>query len=315
MDRTPGALTMPPMSETRGMGMRVPTMRLVGAVALALAACTPASKGARPAPEAVASEPPAAAPLDPPMKAVTFTRRVPAPGSKAKQKRELGFQLSRVGNVMRHTAHDVIEYEVKQADASRVTQAGLVVKELFEANQQGDDPEEKTVNPLSGKRFVLTRNADGRMSALDAAGAALSDQAKASLEEHYGGLFEADKFGAFLPTRPIIIGEKVEPTRGALLEMMQIDDDDRDTSIDDVDFTLAGAENGQAKFEVGMTMTWAMGDELRMRAKLVGSVSVETATARLRTVRLTGPVVVLDAKGTEVGGGQFRAEVDVSSHS
>lgn len=302
------------MSEARRMSVRVPAVWLLGAGALAWAACTPASKGPRPAPEAVASATATtAAPPDPSAKAVTFTRRVPAPGSKAKQTRDLGFQLSRAGNAMRHTAHDVIEYEVKRADALRITQAGLVVDELYEANQQGDDAEEKTVNPLSGKRFVVTRKADGRLSAHDPAGEALSDDAQASLEERYGGLFDADKIGAFLPARPIAFGEKLTPTRAALLEMMQIDEDDRDTSIDDVDFTLTSAENDQARFNVGMTMTWTMGGELRMRAKLAGSASLDTATSRLRALRLAGPVVVLDGKGAQVGTGQFRAEVDVSA--
>lgn len=286
---------------------------VVVAVAVALAACKPA-KVSRQAPEAPSASSAFAAVPPHPAKTVTLTRRTPAPGSKARRKRDLGFQLSRGGDVMRHTAHDVVKYEVKQSDASRIIQAGLDIEELYEANQQGDDAEEKTVNPLAGRRFTVARAADGRLSALDSAGAEASDEQIALLEQHCGELFKVDAIGAFVPARPLAIGENLKPTRVALLEMMQIDDDD-DTVIDGVAFTLANSKKDEAEFDVGMTMTWAMGGGFRMRARLAGVVSLETATARLRALELAGPVVVLDVKGAEVGSGQFKAHVEVSAET
>jgi hypothetical protein len=286
---------------------RVPILLAAGA--LALTACKPSSKTS--IPEAASAGPQTVAPTAGSSTAVTLTRRVPAAGSKAKQKRDVGLQLTSGGEVMRHSSHDIVTYEVKQVDSNRVTQAKIDVEDLYEANQQGDEAEAKAINPLSGKGFVVTRKSDGRLFALDSTGATASDEQLGLIEQQYGKLFEKDEIGAFVPARPMTVGEKLKPTRAALLEMMQIADDDADTSIEDVDFTLANAETDRAKFDVAMTMTWAMGGGFRLRARLLGKVSLDTSTARLRTLELAGPVVVLDVKGAETGSGGFKAHVEV----
>lgn len=283
------------------------------AFALLLLACRRPPRASQQAPEGSLASASAGTSADP-SKSVTFTRRVPLPGFKAKRNRDLGFQLSREGVAIRHTAHEAFRYDVKKADESRITQAGLDVEDLYESNQQAEEAEDKAINPLSGQRFVVTRQADGKLSAQNAAGAPASEEQASLIEQYFGDLFEADKVSAFLPKGSISVGEKLKPTRAALLELLQLEDD-VDTTIDGVDFTLASTDRDQATFALGMTMTWSMGAGFRLRARLSGTVSLETKAAQVKAVELAGPVVVLDPKGEELGTGQFRSKLEVSLES
>jgi len=280
----------------------------LGAGALALFACKPASntspQGLRPIPGDDDAGPIASS-------AVRFTRRVPGAGLKAHRNRDLQLQLAMGTEVMRHTEHEALRYEVKESNESRIAKAGLDIQDLYDADQQGEEPEEKKINPLSGSSFLVTDKADGHLSAVDAAGKPVSEEQLSLLGENYGELFETDQVAASLPKDAVSIGGQFTPSRAALVQMLRITDDD-DTTLEGVELILRRVEDNEAHFDVRMTMTWKMAGDYRLRARLSGTLSLQTATGWLTTLGLAGPVLVLDPKGDEMGKGTFSTRAQVS---
>src|SRR5262245_13219113 len=119
------------------------------------------------APAAVAA-PSATAPAAP--SEITFVKSVPKAGAKITSESDTTVKFTFQGKVFRSTERNSTTAEVQASDEFRVTKAALDVKELFSTEQEGTGTEKKSVSPLAGSRFIVTRADDGKLSALDSTG-------------------------------------------------------------------------------------------------------------------------------------------------
>jgi len=235
---------------------------------------------------------------------VTFVKAVPKAGTKVSAKNSSKVKFTFQGQVIRSTEETSIEVEVQSADEFRVTKAAIDVKELYSTNQQGTGNETKSVNPLAGSRFVVTRGDDGKLSALDGAGSKVAAAQQKQLEQHFANIFERDKTREFLPNRPVKIGEKLIPSSDAVLGLLGQKDDGKST-VDGVEFILRTSTPDKATFAVNLTFTQKIEGGIRLRAKLDGTIDVRPKDSEVVNVSLKGPLALLDAQGNEKGTGDF----------
>lgn len=235
---------------------------------------------------------------------VTFVKSVPKAGTKLTATNKMTMKFTFGGKTFRETEEQSTTVEVEASDEFRVTKAALDVKELYSTKQEGTGDEKKSVNPLAGSRFVVTRSDDGKLSALDSSGAKVSGPNMKEIQNHYADVFEKDKASEFLPNRALKVGEKLVPSSDSVLDMIGIKDDGK-TTVDGVEFILKSATPDQAEWAVNFTFTQKIDGGLRLRAKLEGTIGVNPKGSRITTVSLKGPLTILDGKGDEKGTGDL----------
>jgi hypothetical protein len=234
---------------------------------------------------------------------VTFVKGVPKAGTKLDQETRTNVKFTFQGKVFRSTEDQKIQVEVQAADDFRVTKAAIDVKELFSTTQEGTGSEKKSVSPLAGSRFVVTRNDDGKLSALDSGGSKVVGGQRTELEKKFATVFERDKTREFLPNRPVKVGEKFIPSSDAVLSMLGQKDDGKST-VDGVEFILSSATADKASFNVSLTFTQKLDGGVRLRAKLEGTIDVRPKDSEVTNVSLKGPLTILDAQGNDKGSGE-----------
>jgi hypothetical protein len=235
---------------------------------------------------------------------VAFVKSVPKVGTKAKVETSSSVKFTFEGKVLRSTEDSSVGVEVQGSDDFRVTKAALDVKELFTTEQQGTGAEKKSVSPLAGSRFIVTRADDGKLSALDGSGTKVKGAQMSEIEKHYKNVFERDKTREFLPNRPVKIGEKLVPSADAVLGLLGQKDDGK-SSVDGVEFILRSGGPGKATFAVSFTFTQKLGGNMRLRAKLEGDLDVRPEDSTLLSLSLRGPLTLIDAQGNEKGSGEL----------
>ena len=266
----------------------------------ALLACKALKKDSeKTAPAASASPAAPAAPTD-----VAFTAVVPKNGTKIASSHQTNSKFTMDGKVYRNNSATSVTFDVQSSDEFRVTKGALDVKELYTITQEGAASEKKTVNPLAGSRYVVSRGDDGTLSALDSNGSKISSSQLKLIKEEFGSSFEKDQTGAFLPDRPVKIGEKLNPASDSVLRMLEIKDDGK-TTFDGTEFILKSATPERATFDVAMTMTQKLVQNLRLRAKLKGTIDIKPTGTWLVGVDLKGPLTLLDGSGKEKGAGDL----------
>jgi hypothetical protein len=257
------------------------------------------STSAAPAPSPAPSATAPAAPTE-----VTFVKGVPKVGTKAKIDTSTNVKFTVEGKVFRSTEVGSVAVDVQGSDEFRVTKAALDVKELFTTEQQGTGAEKKSVSPLSGSRFIVTRADDGKLSALDASGNKVKGAQLSEIDKHYKNVFERDKSREFLPNRPVKIGEKLVPSADAVLGLLG-QKDDGSASVDGVEFILRSLSPGKATFAVSLTFTQKLGASMRLRAKLEGNVDVRPEDSEILNLSLKGPLSLIDGQGNDKGSGEL----------
>jgi len=235
---------------------------------------------------------------------ITFVKTVPKAGTKITVTNKMTMKFTFGGKVFRETEEQTTTVDVEASDEFRVTKAALDVKELFSTKQEGTGDEKKSVNPLAGSRFVVTRTDDGKLSALDSGGAKVGAAQMKEIHDHYADVFEKDKAAEFLPNRALKVGEKLVPSSDSVLDMIGIKDDGK-TTVDGVEFILKSATDTQAEFAVSFTFTEKIDGGLRLRAKLEGTIGVNPKGSRIVAVSLKGPLTILDGKGDDKGSGDL----------
>lgn len=265
---------------------------------LALGACKLKDEGSA-GPAGSGSAGSAASSLD-----VTFVKSVPKSGTKVTMTNKMNMKFTFGGKVFRETEEQSTQVEVQASDEFRVTKAAIDVKELFATKQEGTGDEKKSVNPLAGSRFVVTRADDGKLSALDSSGGKVAATQLKEIDAHYADVFDKDKASEFIPNRALKIGEKLVPSSDSVLDMIGIKDDGK-TTVDGVEFILKSASGDKAEFAVSFTFTQKIDGGMRLRAKLEGTIGVNPKGSRITAVSLKGPLTILDGKGDEKGKGDL----------
>jgi hypothetical protein len=281
---------------------RVSVLASCGALLAALLACKVGSESTTTAPSASAVVVAAAIPAK--LTEVTFTRSVPKAGAKIDGSMKSSVKFTLAGKVYRNEEETAAKIDVQGSDEFRVTKAGVDVKTLVSTSQEGTDAEKKSVNPLQGSRYVVSRSDDGTFSALGSNGSPVAASLLKELKEHFGDTVDKDKSLDFLPNRAVKIGEKLIPSQDAVLAVLG-QKDDGSTKVDGVELILSNADADKATFNVSLTFTTKIDAQLRMRSKLEGTIDVRPKDAEVTAVSLKGPLTILDASGNEKGSGDM----------
>ncbi|MDB4997539.1 MAG: hypothetical protein JWM74_4971 [Myxococcaceae bacterium] len=231
---------------------------------------------------------------------VTFARKVPKVGTKVDTATKTAFKFTFEGKIYRESSEDAAQVTVQGSDEFRVTKASIEVKQLYTTKQEGTGDEKKSVNPLAGSRFIVSRSDDGKLTALDSGGAKVIPLQLAQIQEHFATVFDADKTQEFLPKRPVKIGEKLIPSSDAVLKLLG-QKDDGNTTIDGVEFILQSATPELATFAVTMTFTQKINPKVRLRAKLEGTLDVRPKDSAITSIDVKGPLNLLDPGGNDKG--------------
>jgi len=256
------------------------------------------AEASAPAPAAAPSAPQAAS-------EVAFQRKVPKAGIKASLTRKTSSKFTMAGKTFRESSFMQSEFLVKESDEFRITKGSIDVKELYTTSQQGTDSEKRSVSPLAGSSYVVTRAEDGKLSAQDTGGNTVPAATLKLIKDEYASSFEKNQDAAFLPDRPLKLEEKLMPASDAMLKTVGIKDDGN-TLIDGTEFFLRSAADGKASFDVTMTMTQKIpGAGLRVRSKLTGKLEMQIDGAWVVGFDLKGPVTILDGSGNEKGSGEL----------
>lgn len=236
---------------------------------------------------------------------VTFVKKVPQAGTKSTLTRKTSSKFTLSDKTFRETS--VLEgvFEVKASDEFRVTKASLEVRDFYTTSQEGTGSEKKSVSPLAGSTYVVTRDDDGKLSALSSGGDKVPASTLKLIKDEFGSAFEKSRDADFLPDRPLKLEEKLMPSSDTMLSALGIKDDGN-TLIDGTEFFLTKVDAARASFDVALTMTQKIaGAGLRVRAKLKGQLQVRPEGAWIVGIDLKGPVTILDAKGDEKGSGDL----------
>ena len=234
-----------------------------------------------------------------------FTNLVPKAGTKVTADRRTNMKFTMAGKVFREATALEASFDVQASDEFRVNKGALDIKELYTVSQEGTGAEKKSVSPLAGSRYVVSRADDGKLSSLDSSGNKTPAAQVKLIKDEFGDAFEKNQTGAFLPDRPVKIGEKLTPASDAMLKMLALKDDGN-TLIDGTEFFLRSSANDRATFDVTMTMTQKLvGSGLRLRAKLKGTIEIQPTGTWLVAVDLKGPLTLLDGSGNEKGTGDL----------
>jgi hypothetical protein len=277
------------------------------AVAVLLISLVPACKSLK---ELIGGQAPDASPAAPVVVAdtkiteVTFVRKVPKVGTKVEMATKTAFKFTFEGKIFRESSEDAALFTVQGADEFRVTKAAIEVKQLYTTKQEGTGDEKKSVNPLAGSRFVVSRNDDGKLTALDSGGAKVIPLQLAQIQEHFANVFDAEKTQEFLPKRPVKIGEKLIPSSDAVIKLLG-QKDDGNTTIDGVEFILQSATPELATFAVSMTFTQKLNPKIRLRAKLEGTLDVRPKDSAITAIDVKGPLNLLGPSGNDKGTGDL----------
>src|SRR5687768_7206982 len=151
--------------EKAGMVDRFRVATAIACVGALLACKALKRESQQSAPAATASAAAPAAPTD-----IAFTTVVPKNGTKVSTSHQTNSKFTMDGKVYRNNSATSVTFDVQSSDEFRVTKAALDVKELYTITQEGAASEKKTVNPLAGSRYTVTRSDDGTLSALDSNG-------------------------------------------------------------------------------------------------------------------------------------------------
>ncbi|HEU5075263.1 MAG TPA: hypothetical protein VFU02_13830 [Polyangiaceae bacterium] len=260
-----------------------------------------ADKGDAGAPVTAAAAPSAA----PTTSDVSFTKKVPKPGTKGATTRKTASKFTMGGKTFRENSFMQGDFVVKESDEFRVTKASLDVKELYTTSQEGTGSEKRSVSPLAGSSYIVTRGEDGKLSAQDSGGNKVPATTLKLIKDEFGSSFEKNQDAAFLPDRPLKLEEKLMPASDSMLRALGIKDDGN-TVIDGTEFFLRSVANGRAKFDATMTMTQKIpAAGLRVRAKLGGNLEMVTDGAWIVAIDLKGPITILDGSGNEKGSGDL----------
>lgn len=194
---------------------------------------------------------------------------------------------------------------VKESDEFRVTKASIEVKEMYTTSQEGTGSEKRSVSPLAGSTYIVTRGDDGSLSALDSNGNKVPAATLKLIKDQFASSFEKNRDAEFIPDRPLKLEEKLMPPSDAMLAALGIKDDGN-TLIDGTEFFLKSAKTSKASFEVSMTMTQKVaGAGLRVRSKLKGTLEMQPDGAWITAIDLKGPITILDASGNDKGSGEL----------
>jgi hypothetical protein len=236
---------------------------------------------------------------------VSFDKRVPKAGTRASGTRKTSSKFTLNGKTYRETSLLESEAVVKESDEFRITKASIEVKEMYTTSQEGTGSEKRSVSPLAGSTYVVTRNEDGKLSALDSGGDKVPAATLKLIKEEFGSSFEKNQDAAFLPDRPLKLEEKLMPSSDSMLSALGIKDDGN-TLIDGTEFFLKSVAGAKATFDVTMTMTQKVpGAGLRVRSKLKGKIEMRPDGAWIVGVNLKGPITILDGSGNEQGSGEL----------
>ncbi len=235
---------------------------------------------------------------------VTFVKSVPKPGTKVDSSFKSSVKFTLAGKVYRNEEETASKVDVQASDEFRVTKAGVDVKTLVSTSQEGTDAEKRSVNPLQGSRYVISKSDDGTFSALGSNGSPVAASLSKELKDHFGDVVDKEKSLDFLPNRPVKIGEKLIPSQDAVLAVLG-QKDDGNTKVDGVEFILSSGDADKATFNVSMTFTMKIDAQTRMRSKLEGTIDIRPKDAEVTAVSLKGPLTLLDASGNEKGSGDM----------
>jgi len=261
-----------------------------------------ADKGEATAAASAAAAPASAAPVS---TEVTFTKKVPKPGIKGASTRKTASKFTMSGKTFRENSFMEGDFLVKESDEFRVTKASVDVKELYTTSQEGTGSEKRSVSPLAGSSYIVTRAGDGKLSAQDSGGNNVPAATLKLIKDEFGSSFEKNQDAAFLPDRPLKLEEKLMPASDTMLRALGIKDDGN-TLIDGTEFFLRSVADGKAKFDATLTMTQKIpGAGLRVRAKLSGNLEMLTDGAWIVAIDLKGPLTILDSSGNEKGSGDL----------
>lgn len=258
---------------------------------------------------ATSAAPAAPAPSSPPAPSepteVAFVKKVPAAGTKASFTRKTSSKFTMGDKAFRESSVMEAAFEVKVSDEFRVTKGSVDVKELYTTSQDGTGSEKKSVSPLAGSAYVVTRDDDGKLTALNSGGDKVPAATVKLIKDEFGSFFEKSRDADFLPERALKLEEKLMPSSDTMLSALGIKDDGN-TLIDGTEFFLTKIEAERAHFDVTLTMTQKIASAgLRVRAKLKGALQVRPDGAWIVGIDLKGPLTILDAKGNEKGTGDL----------
>lgn len=268
-------------------------------VVSALLACKSADKAQQ---EGQPAANPLIAPAQPSSSDVTFTKLVPKSGTRANISRKTTSKFTMDGKTYRETSTIDAKYTVKASDEFRVVKADVEVKELFSTSQEGTGTEKKSVSPLSGSTYVITRYDDGNLGAVDSGGTKVPSTTLKLITDEFKSLFDKNNDGAFLPDRAVKMDEKFMPSSDALLKMLGVKDDGK-TTFDGAEFILKTHTGSTASFDTAMTMTQNIGNGLRLRVKFKGNLVFQPDGTWITAADLKGPMTLLNGKGDEKGSG------------
>ncbi len=243
-----------------------------------------------------------------PANEIVFQRMVPKAGSRSSISRKTTSKFTMGSKTFRETSTLEATSTVKSSDEFRVTKASLEVKDLHTTSQEGSGTEKKSVSPLSGSTYVITRYDDGKLGAVDTGGTQVAAATLKLIGDEFKGVFEKNEDGAFLPDRPVKLEEKFMPASDALLKLLGAKDDGK-TTFDGAEFILKRNDGASVSFDTIMTMTQDIGNGLRLRVKFKGNIDFKPFGTWVTGVDLKGPLSLLDKKGDEKGSGDITVAI------
>jgi hypothetical protein len=253
-----------------------------------------------------------------PGKLVRFTQRPSQVGDQVSQQLAVHLQLKTTIIQSGQTAHESEDImrrqqrrviEVLEAIDGRATQARATFPVSRRQSPENRDPAELATQPIEGKTYLMQREGD-RLQVTDLAGHTPPLEEFKLVVESLENVGKPSPLASLLMSRPVTVGQRILVPRDLVQQLLGFDDpvgSVRRFEIMLSELSPATEQNSLERATFKTRIEIVPNDASPLTISLQGEMVVETATCRLTTVQLKGPVSLSSIERTAGGIFQYSA--------
>jgi hypothetical protein len=191
---------------------------------------------------------------------------------------------------------------VKRANDQFVTQAAIEYLD-HKTEEESDGKKKEIPSKVKGKKYLVEWDGSGTVVSYEGGGKVTDPEEKDLVAEGEWDIGQHGDLAAFIPDRPLKVGESFSADEKALRALLGVDKEDKIT-VEKATFTFSGTrqENGKTYglFDAKLSVNaWSKKEDIELAFEVSGKLSVDLDTAWVRDFSLDGPVKVKSEKSKD----------------
>jgi len=189
----------------------------------------------------------------------------------------------------------------RQIRAGRVVQADVTFVEAEITFQEGEQPVRKVVQPIAGKSYVVTREADpaagGALTITDAAGQIPPIDEFEIVLQSMDAIGRSNPLAEFLAGRQVSIGQTLSLPKEVAISLLGAAEQPGEITRFDLTLRHIQVASGHSTAVFDVRGDARSPSSVQMGLLMEGQMIVETDTCRTLVAHLTGPISMSESQG------------------